>query len=122
MSLTQEQIDAAAPKFVDELVKAAGGPLRSEADLRVIGSPTYKPFYRACAIFVGFYDEARERLWGDANAFPTVDQAMELLSKAHPWFAHAIVRETEHFKTQFGMHVFGADREDEGLIDPEYIR
>lgn len=125
MSLTQEQIAAGVPKFIEELTKAAGGPHRSEADLRVIGSPAYKPFYRACAVLLGemdYYREARARMWGDGDAIPTVEQAMELLSKAHPWFADALKREPEHFKAQFGMHVFGSDREDEGLIDPRYIR
>lgn len=125
MSLTPEQIEAAAPKFVEELIKAAGGPERTEADFRVIGSQPYKPFYRSCALLLAdnhTYHAARERMWGDGNAYPTVDQAMELLTMAHPWFADALARDPEEFKTHFGMTVFGSDLESENLIDPSYVR
>jgi len=82
----------------------------TERDISRMGSDPYKPFYRALAIVVAGYDNEgydTNPVWheiSDGNR-PTLEQAKQVISEAHPWFKDAIERNPERFETTYEFMV-----------------
>ena len=89
--------DAAAPLLLAEL-RRSGGPTENKLE----GLDTYKPFYRILALMVAPQQFQRDVLGGEC---PTLEQAKEIASKAHPWLKERIGAESDIFDFQYNGFV-----------------